>query len=124
MLSRFLTEEWDVAVLAACGTVYKLSEAPCPLTCIEYPAQTDNGQIKSSREMDLVKVCPIDTRGCLCGIQPQILRQYARELTMVNNWTMRTYTYVYEHQITLCLLHTLPPGCFSVQRLPAICLAP
>ena len=62
MLSHFLTEEWDVAVLAACSLVYRLSETPCPLTCIEYPAQTDNSQVKSSRQMDLVKVCSTDTR--------------------------------------------------------------
>ncbi|KAL3160912.1 hypothetical protein ABBQ38_009304 [Trebouxia sp. C0009 RCD-2024] len=55
VLSHFLTEEWDLAVLAACSAVYRLSEAPCPLTCIEYPTQTDNGQIRSSRQMDLVK---------------------------------------------------------------------
>ena len=56
ILARLLTEEWDTAVLMACGAVYKLCEAPCPFPCIEYPLQTDNTQIKSSRQMDLVKV--------------------------------------------------------------------
>ena len=55
-MAKLLTEEWDTAVLAACGQTYRLSEAPCPMTCIEYPAQTDNTQAKSSRQMDLVKV--------------------------------------------------------------------
>ena len=56
-MSRFLTEEWDVTVLMACGTLYRLSEAPCPVPCIEYPAQIDNSLVKSSRQMDLAKVC-------------------------------------------------------------------
>ena len=55
-MAKLLTEEWDMPVLAACGQTYRLCEAPCPMTCIEYPAQTDNTQVKSSRQMDLVKV--------------------------------------------------------------------
>lgn len=57
LFSHFLTEEWDEALLVALGTVYRLSEAPCPVPCIEYPAQVDMTLVKSSRQMDLVKVC-------------------------------------------------------------------
>ncbi|DBA85128.1 TPA: hypothetical protein ACH3X2_005848 [Trebouxia sp. C0005] len=55
LLAKFLTEEWSYEALTACGAVYRMCTAPCPFPCIEYPAQTDNTQIKSSRQIDLTK---------------------------------------------------------------------
>ena len=55
LFAKFLTEQWDVAVLAACAVTYTTSAGPCPFTCIEYPAQADNSSVQSSRRMDLNK---------------------------------------------------------------------
>ena len=56
LLAKFLTEQWGMPVLTACSITYKASTEPCPFTCIEYPAQTDNAQLQSSRRLDLIKV--------------------------------------------------------------------
>ncbi|KAL0042160.1 hypothetical protein WJX77_004929 [Trebouxia sp. C0004] len=55
VLAKFLTEEWSYEALTACGAVYRMCATPCPFLCVEYPAQTDNTQIKSSRQIDLIK---------------------------------------------------------------------
>jgi len=65
VVAKFLTEEWSYEALTACAAVYRMCAAPCPFPCIEYPAQTDNTQIKSSRQIDLTKVSQY-CHSCLC----------------------------------------------------------
>lgn len=84
VFSRFLTEEWDVAVLTACASVYRLSEAPCPLSCIDYPAQNDNILM-----MDLVKVCLCATRVACLLLSQIILQHEGHDLTAV--WSCTLY---------------------------------
>ena len=55
MLARFLTEQWGTSILTACSLTYRAAVEPCPFTCIEYPPQTDNTHMQSSRRMDLAK---------------------------------------------------------------------